>query len=59
MQTPKPDQERPVSAREAAAKRRTFDMGEILGMSHQRTATIDVVPTPEEPKAAPPTSSRP
>jgi hypothetical protein len=49
MQTPKPDQERPETAREAAKKRRTFDMGEVLGMRHLRVAIIDIDPKPEEP----------
>ena len=40
MEKPKAKDERPESAREAAIKRRTFDMGEVLGMRHLRTVTV-------------------
>jgi hypothetical protein len=53
MQNSKPEKDRPISAREAALKRRTFDMGEVLGMRHLRMVTIDADKKPEEPKAAP------
>jgi hypothetical protein len=59
MQTPEPHQKRPETAREAAMKRRTFDMREVLGMRHIRTVTIGVAPTPEEPKTDPTVFSRP
>ena len=58
-QTPKPNPVRPDTAREAAMKRRTFDMGEVLGMRHLRTMAVDEEPKLEEPKAAPTASSRP
>jgi hypothetical protein len=53
MQYPKPEQERPISAYEAAMKRRTFDMNEVLGMRRLGMVTIDVDKRPEVPKAAP------
>ena len=52
MQNPKPDRDRPVSAREEAAQRQILAMGEILGMRHVRMATDDGDKKPEEPKPA-------
>jgi hypothetical protein len=49
MQYPKPEQERPISAYEAAMKRRTFDVSEVLGMRHLGMVTIEVDKKPEGP----------
>lgn len=41
MKNLKPDKDRPDTARETATKRRTFDMGDVLGMRHLRMVTVE------------------
>jgi len=50
MQTPKSDQDLPVSAREAAFKRRMLDMSEVLRMRQLPPIRFETGDKPQQPE---------
>jgi hypothetical protein len=53
MQDPKSGKDQPISAYEAARRRRNFAVREILGLRRLRMVTVDAETTSEEQKPDP------